>query len=399
MLLPRPAWPLDDGGRVGLWQGLRDVAGAFETRAIVLRRPAEAGPGSAVPPEVRALGIQVTFIEHQPPAAPVALARGVLGRWPYMLERFRSPAFERALRDLVSTWQPELAFIHHLHMATYADVLEGCTRVLRQHNLEQLWLARFARGTRNPAVAAYATLQLGRMRRAEAELCGRMDLVLAVHEEEAAAMRAFAPGVRVEVIPASARFLALAPRANAGAPTLLVVGSFDREANAEGARRFLEHGWPLVRARVPSARLRLVGRHLPAGLAARARELGAEPVGFVDDLAREFAGARAMVIPLWQGAGIRVKMIEAVAAGVPVVSTPLGAEGLGLVPGREFLDGEQPERLGEAAIELLERPERASALAAAAYAALKPRYEVETVARKTVALCEEALAARAARSA
>jgi glycosyltransferase involved in cell wall biosynthesis len=150
---------------------------------------------------------------------------------------------------------------------------------------------------------------------------------------------------------------------------------------------------------VPAARLRLVGRHLPEDLAARARELGAEPVGFVDDLGVEFSLARAIVIPLWQGAGIRVKMIEAVAAGLPVVSTSLGAEGLGLVPGRDFLAGERPEELAAAAIELLERPERATALAVAAYAALKPRYEVETVARRTVALCEEALAARAARSA
>ena len=363
----------------------------------MLRRPSEAS--IAVPQDVRELGIQVTFIEHVPPAAPVALARGMVGRWPYMLERFRSPAFERALRDVVGSWQPDLAFIHHLHMATYADALDGCTKVLRQHNLEQLWLARFARASRNPAVAAYASMQVGRMRRAEAELCGRMDLVLAVHDEEAATMRAFARGVRVEVIPASARFLPLVPRTSSGPPTLLVVGSYDREANAEGARRFLEEGWPAVRSRVPAARLRLVGRHLPASLVARARDLGAEPVGFVDDLAREFASARAMVIPLWQGAGIRVKMIEAIAASVPVVSTPLGAEGLGLGPGRDFLAGESPGQLAAASIELLERPERASALAAAAYASLKPRYEVETVARRTVELCEEALAARAARSA
>src|SRR4029077_8956637 len=126
VLLPRPAWPLDDGGRVGLWQGLRDVARSFETRAIALRRPSEAS--IAVPQAVRELGIQVTFIEHVPPAAPVALARGMVGRWPYMLERFRSPAFEHALRDVVASWQPDLAFIHHLHMATYADALDGCTK-------------------------------------------------------------------------------------------------------------------------------------------------------------------------------------------------------------------------------------------------------------------------------
>src|SRR5262252_4144377 len=269
VLLPRPAWPLDDGGRVGLWQGLRDVAGAFATRALVMRRPAERG--ESVPAAVRELGIDVTFVDHAPPPAPIALAQGVMGRWPYMLARFRSAAFAHAVRDVVARWQPDLAYIHHLHLATYADGLQGCALVLRQHNLEQLWLERFARTTPNPAVAAYARLQVARMRRAEAELCRRMDLVLAVHAEEAAAMRAFAPDVRVEVIPASARFQPLERRARGPAPTLLVVGSYDHEGNAEGARVFLEQGWPAVRARRPDARLRLVGRHIPPALAALAK--------------------------------------------------------------------------------------------------------------------------------
>src|SRR5215831_1591604 len=60
VLLPRPAWPLDDGGRVGLWQGLRDVAGAFETRALVMRRAAERD--EPVPAAVRERGIDVTFV-------------------------------------------------------------------------------------------------------------------------------------------------------------------------------------------------------------------------------------------------------------------------------------------------------------------------------------------------
>src|SRR5262249_20349642 len=154
-----------------------------------------------VPAAVRERGIDVTFVDHEPPPATLALARGLVGRWPYTLTRFRSPAFERAVRDGVARWQPDLAFIHHLHLATSVDGLTGCALVLRQHNLETLWLERFARTTANPAVAAYARLQVSRMRRTEAELCRRMDLVLAVHEAEAAAMRAFAPAVRVAVVP------------------------------------------------------------------------------------------------------------------------------------------------------------------------------------------------------
>ena len=95
---------------------------------------------------------------------------------------------------------------------------------------------------------------------------------------------------------------------------------------------------------MPGARLRLAGKGIPQHLAAEARKAGAEPVGYVDDMASEFARASVLVVPLWVGAGARVKIIEALAARVPVVSTGLGAEGLGLVPGAHYLRADFPPR-------------------------------------------------------
>src|SRR5262245_14037842 len=203
-LAPRAPWPQDDGGRVVLWQDLLALAGRFETRVVIMRRPEE--PAVAIPAALAERGIAVSVVEHRPPAEVVALTRGVLGRWPYTLARFRSRAFERTVRELAATWRPDLAFVNNLHLATYVESLPDSVNVLRQQNLEQLWLARFASETRNPAVAAYGRLQAWRMRRTEAELCRAMALILAMHEEEAAAIRAFAPGVRVEAVPASAVF-------------------------------------------------------------------------------------------------------------------------------------------------------------------------------------------------
>jgi len=382
---------------VVLWQDLLALAGRFETRLVVMRRPGEAE--TAVPAPLIERGVATSFVEHRPPAEPVALALGVLGRWPYTLARFHSRAFERGLRQIVAAWRPDLAFINNLHMAPYVDALPHSVNVLRQQNLEQLWLERFARETSNPAVAAYGRFQARRMRGAEAGLCRAMALVLAMHEDEARAIRAFAPGVRVEAVPASAEFANPATRARSAEPTLLIIGSFDREANAVGARRFLEEGWPLVRARVPGARLRIVGRHIAPRLAVLARELGADPVGFVPDLAPELARAWGVVVPLWYGAGMRVKTVEAIAAGVPVAATPLGAEGLGLEPGRHYLEGGTARELGEAALALLEHSERTAALAASAHEFLRPSHGRDVVARRTVELCEEALATRAARGA
>jgi glycosyltransferase involved in cell wall biosynthesis len=381
---------VDDGGRVVIRQDVAALATRFETRLLVLERPGE--PRAAIPDEYERWGVDVAYAEHRFPVAPVALLAGALGRWPYTLARYQSRAFADAVRTHVHHWRPDLAFLNNLHLAPYASAVGNSVRVLRQQNLEQLWLARYADSVRNPAVKAYAAFQARRMRDAEARLCGEMDLVLAMHEDEARAMRAFAPGVRVEAVPVAADFDDATRRAPAAEPTLLVVGSWDRDANAQGARAFLEQGWPAVRARVPGARLRLVGRGIPTALADLARSAGAEPVGYVADLAGELARAWGLVVPLWYGAGARVKTVEAVAARVPVACTPLGVEGLGFVAGRHFLEAATAAGLGEAAAALLERPDEATRRAEEAHAFARERYGRAEVARRTVALCEAALA-------
>ena len=105
-----------------------------------------------------------------------------------------------------------------------------------------------------------------------------------------------------------------------------------------GATRFLNDGWPRVRAAVPNARLRIAGKAPPAGLIEAAHAAGAELAANVPSMPEEMA-RHVMVVPLWSGAGARVKIMEAMAARLPVITTPLGAEGLGLEPGRHYIEG------------------------------------------------------------
>jgi glycosyltransferase involved in cell wall biosynthesis len=117
-------------------------------------------------------------------------------------------------------------------------------------------------------------------------------------------------------------------------------------------------------------------------------------VGYVEDMAPEFAGAAAMVVPLWVGAGSRVKIVEALAARLPVVTTSLGAEGLGLEPGTHAVFAETPEGLADGIADLLARPELGRALAEAGYGFAWERFSFERVASRTVELCESVVESR-----
>lgn len=391
VLTTRLPWPLDDGGHIGNYQTVWSLARAYDTTLVSFVPPGEAD--APAPEGLARLGIRLVRVAHRPPPVPLALLRGAFGRWPYTLARYRSAAFDATLRRLVAERRPALAFVNALHLATYFDALDGVPVVMRAHNLEHLWLARYAERLANPLARLYARDQARRLERVEAERCARCRLVLAIRDEEAAVLRALAPRTRVETVPLGIDMDRYRPRAPVSPPVVALVGSWEWAPNVDGAREFLARGWARVRARVPGARLRLVGKRMSPEFAAFAERAGAEVVGYVDDMAVEFAGASVLVVPLWMGSGVRVKIVEALAARVPVASTPIGAEGLGLEDGVHAAFGGTPEALADAVCALLEDPARAQALADAGHARVRAAYALESVAARTVELCAAAAAA------
>ncbi|WP_348223919.1 glycosyltransferase family 4 protein, partial [Escherichia coli] len=126
----------------------------------------------------------------------------------------------------------------------------------------------------------------------------------------------------------------------------------DWEANVDGIRFYVEEVWPRVRAQVPNAQLRVVGKNPPAALVQR-NVPGVSFTGFVDDVRDHARDAQAFVIPLRVGGGTRIKAFEAMAMGLPVVSTTIGIEGLDVDHGTHFLCADGADELALATLKLL----------------------------------------------
>ena len=135
-------------------------------------------------------------------------------------------------------------------------------------------------------------------------------------------------------------------------PVVLFQGTLRYPPNAQAARFLVSEVGPALRARVPDARIRLVGLTTPA-LAGLDDPPRVTLVGQVPDVGVELARADLVLVPIRFGSGTRVKIIEAFAHRVPVVSTTLGAEGLGAVDGEHLLIGDDPESLARACARLL----------------------------------------------
>jgi glycosyltransferase involved in cell wall biosynthesis len=133
---------------------------------------------------------------------------------------------------------------------------------------------------------------------------------------------------------------------------VLMQGSFTYAPNIDGARWLVENVWPLIKAQIPSCELRIAGR---AGEEVKrlGQTDGVTVTGFVEDMITEVSRAAVVAVPIRYGSGTRIKILEALAHGVPVVSTSLGAEGLGTVNGKHLLVADTPEEFAKSCMLLL----------------------------------------------
>jgi glycosyltransferase involved in cell wall biosynthesis len=283
--------------------------------------------------------------------------------------------------DVVNVEGP---FVAHHRFRTAPPGAPPPRVVLDEHNVEyDVHRQTVEAGGGGLARRLYNAVNWRKMRREEEGLWRRVDAITVTSPRDEARVRAAHPGARVAVVPNGVDVEWYRPRPRDPAPdrrTVLFFGALDYYPNSEGLLSFLDDTWPRVLATNPSARLRILGRRPPPALVARqgpAVELG----GFVEDLRPSLAEAAVVIVPLRLGGGTRLKILEAMAMGKPVVSTTLGAEGLDAAHGRELLVADDPVRFAAEVRRVLDDPALAARLGKAARAFVERRYSWRASAR------------------
>ncbi len=202
--------------------------------------------------------------------------------------------------------------------------------------------------------------------------------------------RRYLGGDGIHVIPNGfARPLTAPVRQLGPEPRLGFIGLFSHAPNLEGMRWFLERVWPLVRAKIPEVRLRLVGRDTDGPLRPVAPDVDA--LGWVDDPADEIATWSAMVIPIHFGGGTRIKVADAFSRKCPVVSTEFGAHGYGAKNGVQMRLARDPAGFAQACVELLQDPLEGAAMAERAWHDFLARWTWDAVTPKVWTAAEDCL--------
>jgi glycosyltransferase involved in cell wall biosynthesis len=260
--------------------------------------------------------------------------------------------------------------IEYAHLEPWARGLPARTRVLATHNIESGLLRSYA-STAGPARKAVLAVEAVALRRLERRLYRSADVIAVVSEPDAERLGSQAGTAAVVVCPNGlepGEILAPAPD-----PVVAFVASFGWAPNVQAAVWFGHEVWPQVVAELADARLLLVGRSPADDVKALAGPT-VEVTGTVDAVAPYLARSRVAVAPLRSGGGTRLKILEALGAGRPVVATRVGAEGLTDLAGRGVVLADDPATMAGEIVALLRDPARAEELGRAGHEAVSARF-------------------------
>jgi polysaccharide biosynthesis protein PslH len=380
-LAPEAPYPIAGGGQLRAASLLEYLGHHYDVDVIVFRQPGAPDPASLFP---NGLVRRVTVLDLPPNGRSFAAralrnAGRVARRIPPLVDRFAG--FSAQIARVLNGARYDLGVIDHSWCAPYLEQLSpACTRtVLNLVDVESVLHGRCA-AVEGPATAAAHRVFQGASRELERLWLPRFSLVLATSQADAALALEIAPQARIAVYPNA---LPPTPLPAAGDEEAIVFsGNMEYHPNMTAVRFFRREIWPRLRDRWPLLVWRLVGKNPAAVERFTAGDPRIEVAGPVVDAVCELARSRVAVVPLLTGSGTRLKILEAWAAGLPVVSTTIGAEGLPVRDGETALLADGAEAFAGAVTRLLTCTELRQKIGSAGRLLLEKEFTWETAWKK-----------------
>lgn len=380
---PRECWPANTGARLRDFHLARQLA-RKATLTYLGFTSGEGRPAGTVwrePPQPPG-NFETVLVRRNPGYAPANLLRGLLGPTPITVLNYTSRPMLDELERLLTHETFDAIQIEGVHLFSYVgrirELAPGARLISDWHNLESELLARYAANAPSAARRLYAWRTTGLLRRLERRLLHLCHAHTVCSERERRLLLEQAPQARIEVVGNGVDvefFSQPAPEQQQPRRTLVFVGSMDYHANIDAAVYFAREVWPEVRGRRPDLEFTIAGSRPTAEVLALGNLPGITVTGTVDDVRPYYRRALAVVVPLRVGSGTRLKVLEAMAAGAPVISTTLGAEGLAVAHGDNILLADSPQAMAGAAARLQENTPEWRRLVNSALELVKTKYD------------------------
>jgi glycosyltransferase involved in cell wall biosynthesis len=308
----------------------------------------------------------------------------LLGPRPSALYTFPVKMMREPLRNMVQTSDLDVVHFEQLYLAELRLEVGQLPAVLGEQNVEFQAIKNLQQVSSSPIHKIRDELSWRKMQVFETRSIRQFPVCLAVSAQDACLLREVSGDTEVHVVTNGVDSQAFAPKAADGRTlnTVLFFGTLNYGPNRDGIGWFCRDIWPMIHSARPDARLEIVGIDPPPHVMVLNELPGVEVTGFVPDIRSKLWTATLSIAPLRWGGGTRLKILEALAAGCPTVSTSAGAEGLDLEDEREILIADTADEFARAVIDLLQRPDKRAELSAAGQLGVAAKYDWSAIARR-----------------
>jgi polysaccharide biosynthesis protein PslH len=385
-------YPADNGSKIRIYNLLRNLAAAHEVTLLSF-----AENDDATPEGIQHLQSFCAHVEAVPkPAFQPGSAKALLGYfspWPRSLVDVYSPQMAGRVAEMVNAGKVDVVVASQLQTMRYLELARGLPIVLEEAEITVFQDAvHKARGRER----LRAQLTLTKLENALRGLMKRGAALTVVSDAEQDFMRRIAPAdARIVVVPNGVDTQANRPDETPPQPySLIYNGAVTYNANYDAVKYFACEVLPLIRQKFPQATFTITGGTGKVDVEDLKAQPGVVFSGYLPSVAPAVRASWASVVPLRIGGGTRLKVLEAMALGTPVISTRKGAEGLNIQPGENILIADTPEALAQAVDRLFQDTQLRAALARGGRALVEREYDWAVIARRLNDLLQEIISSK-----
>lgn len=339
-LCNKSPYPPSEGGPLAMNANIKALLKAgHQVKVLALNTNKYFVDDKEIPDEYKS-STRIEFSYTDLSIKPVQALANLFSSRSFHVERFISNDLKKKLIQTLQADQYDIVQLEMLYMTPYLETIRKHSRakvILRSHNVEHLIWERITQKTKNPVKKAYLKYLTTKLRNYELKHLNSYDGIVTISAFDANYFKQNGCKIPLAPVPFGVETSEyLSSDSSFEFPSLFHLGSMNWMPNEEGIRWFIENAWPLIHGRFPHLKLYLAGRMMPDWLT-QLKLSNVEIVGEVDDAVKFIHSKAIMVVPLFSGSGIRIKIIEGMALGKAIISTKIGAEGINYTDGKDIL--------------------------------------------------------------
>lgn len=383
-ITPTLPYPPDSGGRIVVYNTIKHLSKGHQITLLSFAQEEQ----ERYIPCLKGYCIKIETVSHDNQFSKYGLLRNLFSSLPYNTSKYYSNAMKMKISEVTEQNSFDMVFIEHLHMAQYAEFIRGVPILLREHNIETMMMKRYYKNASNPLEKIYAYLQWRKLKKYESTILNHFDCCIVLSKVDQMLLQRLSPRAKTEVIPCGVDLEYFKPWSGVREKNKIIfIGNLLFKPTFEGVFYFLNQIWPLIKKNRKDVGFHIVGPYPPERQAELVQYPDVTLLGYVKDVRPQMLSSAVEVVPLKIASGVRLKILEAMAMNLPIVSTSVGCEGLDVVSGKHILIADSPEGFAEKVLTLLEDEKLRNKLMKNSFALIREKYSWEGIIAQLNQLC------------